>query len=364
MSFHGRSLDDLPLAAYSRGVVPEENEELAQAAEADVSELGHGYPPVTANDHDYGSPAQAGAESAPAAVPGGGRRLSFRLPFRLPALRRLRATPIDEASAPFQPVHHAAEPRGVAAASMAASPIHAAPTFRAPAFTTPTYRAVPFGAPQLGAPAGATPAGSTASGPLALLRDPRALLRHPRALLRDLPRDRRALLRDPRALAGGVVVIGLVLLALTMLGGGGPTSGVGGPGSSQDTTGAQATPVPVGIATVELTSGLTGIYALSAQTGAVPAVDSRVVATWADEFGDTFGLTGPASAGTRTTDANFVLTWSMLVQGAPVMFTSSAGECTVGMAVGAKTVNGTFVCKKLKSADGRRMIDVRGTYRT
>jgi hypothetical protein len=353
MTFHGRSLDDLPLAAYSTGIVPDENEELAQATESGASELGHDYAAATA--HDHGSSAQAGAESKPGAVPGGGRRLSLRLPFRLPVLRRLMRTPIDQASAPFQPVHHAVEPGGAVAPSMAASQMHAAPALGAPALAAPAFRAVPFGSPPLGAPAGATPAGATPSGSRALRRDARVLLR-------DALRDPRLHLRDPRVLAGGVVVIGLVLLALSMLGGGG-TSGAGGPGQSHGTTAAEATPVPAN-ATVELTSGLTGIYALSGQTGAGPAVNSRVGATWADEFGDTLGLAGAASAGVRTTDANFVLTCTMLVQGAPVTFTSSAGECTVGMAVAAKAVNGTFHCKKLTSGDGRRTIDLQGTYRT
>ncbi|HXG26747.1 MAG TPA: hypothetical protein VNL94_07850, partial [Candidatus Binatia bacterium] len=75
-------------------------------------------------------------------------------------------------------------------------------------------------------------------------------------------------------------------------------------------------------------------------------------------------LTGPASSGTRTTDSTFSLTWTVMVDGTPVTFTSSDGECTIGMAVQPKAVTGSFVCKKLKSADGKITIDVRGTYRT
>jgi len=120
----------------------------------------------------------------------------------------------------------------------------------------------------------------------------------------------------------------------------------------------------VGAASVELTSSPTGTYELTGQTGAGPAVDSQVNATWGDGIGDTLGISGMASAGTRTTDAGFTLTWVTSVAGAPVTFTSTGGECTIGMAVGAKAVSGTFVCKKLASDDGKKTIDLKGSYRT
>jgi hypothetical protein len=55
---------------------------------------------------------------------------------------------------------------------------------------------------------------------------------------------------------------------------------------------------------------------------------------------------------------------TVLVDGAPVTFTSESSECTIGMAVQSKWVNGTFVCKKLKSDDGKHVVEARGTYRT
>jgi hypothetical protein len=54
----------------------------------------------------------------------------------------------------------------------------------------------------------------------------------------------------------------------------------------------------------------------------------------------------------------------MLIDGQSETFTSRASECTIGMAVGVKAVHGTFVCKSLRSGDGRYRIDFRGEYTT
>ena len=342
MTFHERSLDDLPLAAYSTGVVPDEPEELVPDPDL-VSDPTEG---LTAPTAEAPSLAVAAAE-APEAVPKAPRRVSLRLP----ALRRKMA--VDAASAPFQPVHPSVAAAGsftaVTAAPMAAAPMAAAPMAAAPMAAAPTFAASTLSAPLYGTPSITVPVGTStpAAKPLGLLgRKPRELL------------------RDPRVLAGGIVAIGLALLGVSLLGGGGPSSGAAGPGSSQNTTLAQPTPVPVGAATVEQTGALKGTFELTGQTGAGPAVESQVNATWGDSTGDTLGLTGLASAGTRATDANFVLTWSTFVAGAPVKFTSNDGECVIGMAVGAKAVSGGFVCKKLTSDDGKRTIDLKGTYRT
>ena len=99
-------------------------------------------------------------------------------------------------------------------------------------------------------------------------------------------------------------------------------------------------------------------------TGSGAAVNGQINATWTDATGDSLGLSGPASQGTRTTDPTFVLSWTMLIDNQPVTFTSRASECTIGMAVGVKVVHGTFVCKQLKSGDGKHEIDMRGTYTT
>jgi hypothetical protein len=93
-------------------------------------------------------------------------------------------------------------------------------------------------------------------------------------------------------------------------------------------------------------------------------VNSQVNATWTDPLGQSLGISGLASQGTRTTDPNFVLTWTMLVDGSAVTFTSRSSECTIGMAVAVKAVHGTFVCKNLASPDGRHVLDLRGSYTT
>jgi hypothetical protein len=176
----------------------------------------------------------------------------------------------------------------------------------------------------------------------------------------------RAHTRDPRLLMTGVIGVGVVVLVASLALGGGSPAGAAGPAAS-----ASARPVVVataapltGDATVEVTGKLKGDFTLTGAAGTGPASDGRIAVTWADATGSSLAMAGPASSGTRTTDATFSLTWTTLVDGAPMAFTSSTGECTVGMALQPKTVTGSFVCKKLRSSDGKVTIDVRGTYRT
>ena len=205
----------------------------------------------------------------------------------------------------------------------------------------------------------ADPAG-LASGPPRSLPALPALPKLPVWLAR--PREH---VRDPRLLLTGVVTVGLVLLVGSlMLGGGGPV-GVAANASPTPRAAVPTAAPPAGAASVEV-SGKVGAGAreLTGVTGTGPAVAQRVDSTWGDSTGSVLALSGPASAGTRTTDATFVLTWTMLVNGAPFSVSSHSGECTVGMAVQPKQISGSFTCKKLKSPDGKMVVDVRGTYRT
>lgn len=171
-------------------------------------------------------------------------------------------------------------------------------------------------------------------------------------------------LRDPRLLLSGVVAVGVVLLAISLLTGGGLPLGQAAASPTPGAPIVVAPTTPPGTASVEVMGKLAATYELTGQTGVGPAKASRVDASWADASGTTLGLAGPASSGTRTTDPNFVLSWTFTIEGAPITFASRAGECTVGMAVQPKTVTGSFVCKKLKSDDGKYVVDARGTYRT
>lgn len=172
-------------------------------------------------------------------------------------------------------------------------------------------------------------------------------------------------LREPRLLLSGVVGAGLVLLVLSLVLGGGGAAGLAAADASPTAPAFVATaPPPAGNASVDVTGKLAGTHELIGATGSGPAVASRIDATWSSSAGATLGLAGAASSGTRTTDATFVLTWTVIVGEAPLTFTSDSGECTVGMSVQPKTVTGSFVCKKLKSDDGKQTLDARGTYRT
>jgi len=338
MSLNGRSLDDLPLAAYTTGVVPDEDEPFDPDVDPDL------VAPPALTQQDL---AAALAETAaPAAAPAEKKARGPRPSFKLPSLRRSKVTALQQA-APFQPAGATAGGGAAAAPSFQAVSAGATP---APAFKpVASFQAAPafepVSRPGLAPKPTLPKAGPTGAGG---------------ARSRGLPHLG---LRDPRVLAGGVIVIGLGLLGFSLLGGGGPATGSTGPKGSQNPGAVAATAEP-GNASVELTDAMPGIHALTGATGAGAAVNGQINATWTDPTGDSLGISGPASQGTRTTDPNFVLSWTMLIDNQSVTFTSRASECTIGMAVGVKVVHGTFVCKKLRSGDGKHEVDLRGTYTT
>ena len=331
----------MPLAAYTTGVPPDEDESLDPEADIDVA----AQRPMTQQEVALAlaGAAAAPADATPAINPPAAASPGRRLPsLKLPRLRRAKTAKLQQA-APFQPVAGAmAAPTAFNAVSQS---IEAA---------LPTYHAVVR-------PMEPTRPFHPAQRPV---EEKTATTKPAKKPARAGARTPRQLLRDPRVLAGGIVAIGLTLLAVSLLGGGGPASGSGGPGSSQDTTAGQSIAPVLGTASVELGGGVSGIYTLTGATGAGPAVDSRVDATWTDPLGQSLRLVGLASQGTRTTDPDFVLSWTMLIDNLAVTFTSRDSECTVGMAVGMKSVHGNFVCKQLKSGDGKHVIDLRGEYTT
>ena len=185
-----------------------------------------------------------------------------------------------------------------------------------------------------------------------------------RPALRDLLRNPRGNLRDPRLLLSGVIAIGVVLLALSLFGGGvakGPNTALA---SATPPAGPVVTAAPVGDASVAVTGAVTGTFILTGQTGTGRASGSAMDSSWGDPLGDLLALSGPVSSGTRATDDGFVLSWTLLIKGVAVPFASKAGECTIGMADKVTSVTGSFFCKKVKSADGKFTVVVQGTYRT
>lgn len=220
----------------------------------------------------------------------------------------------------------------------------------------PTFAPVALGAAEASLPVAAPGAAPVAATAVAARRPE----------LPDWLANPRANLRDPRLLMTAVIGVGVVLLAGSLLLGGGPSAGAASPGASPTRAPlvvVTAAP-PTGDASVEVSGKPAGSFLLAGATGTGPATGGRVDVTWTEASGTVLSLSGPASPGTRTTDATFVLAWTTLVDGVAVTFTSDDGECTVGMAVQPKSVTGSFVCKKLKSPDGKLTIDLRGTYRT
>ena len=226
--------------------------------------------------------------------------------------------------------------------------------------TEPATDAVPVPPDVAAAPAAVAHAGADddqragdepATGPA---RPPIAeLVRHPRTHV-----------RDPRLLLSGVIAIGVVLLGASLLGGHGPGATAAAAASPGASAGPVFTLAPAGDATVEITGAVKGTFALTGVTGTGRPAGPSMDATWGDALGNVFALGGLVSAGTRATDAGFVLTWTVMVNGKAVTFTSKAGECTVGMAIKPATVSGSFTCHKLKSMDGKLVVGATGIYRT
>lgn len=181
---------------------------------------------------------------------------------------------------------------------------------------------------------------------------------------RDIPAweaSLRTAIRDPRALAGGAVVLGIVVIAVA-LGGGGPP---GAPAPSGSPTPAPiATTQVAGAVTLTLSGGLTGTYNLAGATGLGRPAGDRLDASWTDASGNSLSLTGIATSGVRPTGADLVLTWTVVVNGKPVTFTSNHGECILGMALKPKTISGSITCTKLRSDDRKVVVGIAGDYRT
>ena len=171
------------------------------------------------------------------------------------------------------------------------------------------------------------------------------------------------LFRTSRVAAGVgfavVIVVGLVLLS----------SGGASPGATAATPTKGPTPAPTiappsGDASIVLSGAVTGTFPMTGAAGGQQVDATTVTLGWADAQQTTLSITGPRDRGTRTTDERLVLVIGALVNGLPVTFTSTSGECTIGMAPLGTAVQGSITCHKLKSADGKLTIEVSGSYRT
>jgi len=336
MSFQGRSPDDLPLAAYSTGIVNDEPDEEI------VAEPSHPLSQQEAVALAMGieAPAKAEPEPEPAAPRRGSGRPRLSLPR--PSLPR------PSLPRPSMPGMPRIGFRGRAAA-VAESPFHLEPPTMSMSVAHPaaTPAATPAAAPRsTGVP------GRTWRLDLGGLGDLGTRLRDPRTAV-----------RDPRVLFGGLIAIGVVLLGVSLLGGGN-TAGGPGPGASASAAPGIGGPAGPGPATVQVTGRVDGSFTLTGTTGFGKPADGQLAATWADSAGTALSLTGRAGSGTRTTSGELVLSVTVMVDGARVLFLSEDGECTVGMAQKMSNVTGSFVCKELTSADGRMTLKITGTYQT
>jgi hypothetical protein len=390
MTYKGRSLDDLPLAAYTTGVDPDLTEEPAapdspQLSQQDAIALALGLQAATPPAEEQ-KPARrrpglprprlpkfgrggAKAEAVPAATLPTAEwpRSQPTAPIAAPAM----ASPVFTGSAMAPPVATVgAAPGGWAAAPPvpgaalprvgAAMPMTAARRMAAAAGGSTGAAPSTLPPPPTFTPT-SIPAAGVVGGPVRGGRARRAIRLDLGGVVRTL-RNPRTAVRDPRVLLGAVGVLAVAVLAWGFLGGGGPSAG--GP----DGAGSSPTPGPViaapGVASVTLAGSLSGSYSLTGSSGSGRPSDGQLNAVWTDASGSSFTLTGRAGKGTRTTGDDLVLTFSVTVDGKAVIFSSSNKECTVGMATKPNSVSGSFVCSELTSADGKRTVKATGTYQT
>jgi hypothetical protein len=338
----------MPLAAYSTGMTDEREDEAVPEAprlsQQDAMALIMGAAPV----EDEAAKAKPGRKRPKLGRPSLPRP---SLP-RLPGVRAGRSDATPEPAMASGPAY-AAAPAFAPAAAMPAA--HPAPPPATPAARPGMTRDPGPGRAAANAGLAAQPA-AAAPGRLGGLRldDLSAMLRDPRKAA-----------RDPRILAGGVVAVGVVLLGLSLLGGGGnPAGGPGAGASASAPAGAGAASAAPGVATLQLTGKVEGTYTLAGSAGFGRPGNGQLASTWADATGTTLALTGRTASGTRTTAAELVLVVTVLVNGAPVTFTSDEGDCTIGMAEKVFTVQGSFVCPEVASDDGKVKLKITGTYQT
>ena len=268
MSFHGRSPDDLPLAAYSTGVVDDEPDEEI----VDESSQPHSQQEAVALAMGIDPPAKPEAEPAAPRRGRGRPRLSLPRPSlprpSMPAMPKLgvRGRTAAVAESPFQ-----LEPPQV---SMTVAQVRAEMAAATPTVTpvaTPRATGVPGRAWGLN------------------LGDLGTTLRNPRTAV-----------RDPRVLFGGLIAVGAVLLGVSLLGGGNLAGGPG-PGATASAGPGIAVPAGPGPATVQVTGRIEGSFTLTGTAGFGKPADGQLASVWADSAGTDLALTGRVGSGTRTT---------------------------------------------------------------
>jgi hypothetical protein len=335
MSFKGRSPDDLPLAAYTTGVTDDEpDEDIAepsQLSQQDAIALAMGIEPASAAEPVAAASAGGVAIPRPSmpsltlprlALP----RLSLpRLSLPRFAVPRFSRGLSPRREAPV-PAVAAESPFEISPATLAMSVAHAAPL--APAAVARPGRTRRLDAGDVG-----------------------ATLRNPRIAA-----------RDPRVLFGGMIGIGVVLLGLSVLGGGSPRGVV--TGASPSAPPGAGVPTTPGPGTIQVAGDFEATFTLTGTVAIGKPADGLLAATWGDGAGSSFTLTGPVASNMRTTSPGLTLAVTVMRNGAPVTFTSEAGECTIGMAEKISNVTGSFVCPEIRSNGGRFTVKLSGSYQT
>lgn len=138
-----------------------------------------------------------------------------------------------------------------------------------------------------------------------------------------------------------------------------------GPSVVSPTTTPVAGSVTVGQASLSLSGGINtvvsfGRLATPAEWAPPPGT---LALSWNGPGAQVLGLEGASFTSQIATDAEHRFSFTVNVDGAPVAFSSTAGECTVTISPALTTqMGGTFLCTNLSSADDAVSVNAQGSF--
>jgi len=138
-----------------------------------------------------------------------------------------------------------------------------------------------------------------------------------------------------------------------------------GPSGVTPTTTPVAGSVAAGQASLSLSGGINA--AVSFGRLVTPAEwtppPGTISLSWSGPGAQVLGLEGASFTSQVTTDAEHTLSFTVNVDGVPVAFSSTAGECTVTISPALPTqMGGTFLCTNLSSVDDAVSVNAQGSF--
>lgn len=143
------------------------------------------------------------------------------------------------------------------------------------------------------------------------------------------------------------------------------STGASGPSGATPTSTPVAGSVTVGQASLSLSGGINTVVSFGSLT--TPAEwtppPGTLTLSWSGPGAQVLSLDGASFTSQITTDAEHSLSFTVNVNGAPVAFSSTAGECSVTISPALPTqVGGTFLCTNLSSVDDAVSVNAQGSF--